>query len=344
MTQAETSERFLVPWVAAPFKLTLSVTARCNLACTHCYTDCGVRGDPELSTQEWIAFLDQLVAEGFINVFFEGGEPFVREDFETLVAHSTPKMFVSIRTNGTLIDAARAARLAQLRVGRVYLDVLGASAATHDGLTGVPGSFDAAIAATRALRREGVRTTFLVILNRYNVGELQATLELAHALGCDEVGVLRLYPLGRARRNWAALSLSLDDMSRAIAALRPPGDLVLMQSWHPNDSNCCWQNAAVDPFGRSIGCPYLREYVDYGDIRHVSFRETWDHPLYRQLRSGQVADACPDCSRTQLTRGGCRSTAFAFHGRWDAPDPFCTHLNRGTDLHVLPERPLHHEP
>ena len=73
MTQAETSERFLVPWVAAPFKLTLSVTARCNLACTHCYTDCGVRGDPELSTQEWIAFLDQLVAEGFINVFFEGG-------------------------------------------------------------------------------------------------------------------------------------------------------------------------------------------------------------------------------------------------------------------------------
>lgn len=338
MTIAATEPRFAVPWLAAPFKLTISVTARCNLGCRHCYTDCGARSDPELTADEWIQFLDKLVAEGFVSVFFEGGEPFCRNDFETLVAHAAAKMFVAIRTNGTLIDAPRAARLAGFRVGRVYIDMLGASSATHDRLTGVPGSFEAAIEGTRALRREGVRTTVLIILNRENAHEIQATLELAHSLGCDEVGLLRLYPLGRAKRNWAALSLSLDEMKAALECLQPPAGLILMQSWHPNDGNCCWQNAAIDPFGRSIGCPYLREYVDYGDIRQVSFRETWDHPLYRALRSGQVAETCPDCSRTQLTRGGCRATAYAFHGRWDAPDPFCSHLNRGIDLRVLPDR------
>src|ERR1700722_10549117 len=27
------------PWLTKPFKLTVSVTAKCNLACRHCYTD-----------------------------------------------------------------------------------------------------------------------------------------------------------------------------------------------------------------------------------------------------------------------------------------------------------------
>lgn len=329
-----------LPKVTAAFKLTISVTARCNLACRHCYADCGARSDKELTTEEWLRFLDELIAERFITVFFEGGEPFVRDDFEAIVAHASPKMFVAIRTNGTLIDPARAARLSSLRVGRMYVDVMGATASTHDRLTGSPQSFAAATAGIEALRRENIRTTLLTILTRENAQELQATVDLAQALGCDEVGVLRLYPLGRAKRNWSDLALSLDEMQSALGSLKIPSGMLLMHSWHPNDANCCWQNAAVDPFGRSIGCSYLREYVDYGNIRDGPFRATWDHPLFRMLRSGQVGDACPDCTGTQLSRGGCRSTAYAFHGRWDAPDPFCAHLNRGVDLRVLPDRHL----
>jgi len=343
MMQNATRSEFAVPWLAAPFKLTISVTARCNLACRHCYTDCGAAATPELTTTEWLGFIDQLVKDGFINVFFEGGEPFVREDFEEIAAHAARSMFVTVRTNGTLIDTDRAARLKKMPVGRVYIDMLGAQPETHDGLTGTAGSFDAALSGARALRAAGERVTFLVIFNRRNAGELQELLELARDTGCDEVGVLRLYPLGRAKRNWADLALSIDEMMAVLGALRVPEGLTLMQSWHPNDGNCCWQNAAVDPFGRSIGCPYLREYVDYGNIRTATFRETWNHPLYRMLRAGQVAETCPDCTSTQLTRGGCRSTAYAFTGRWDAADPFCSHLNRGVDLRVLPERSIEQE-
>ena len=336
MSDNDASSQHQLPKVTAAFKLTISVTARCNLACRHCYADCGAKANEELTTEEWLRFIDELIAERFITVFFEGGEPFVREDFETLLAHASPKMFVAIRTNGTLIDAARAARLTRLRIGRVYVDVMGATASTHDSLTGASGSFAAAIAGIQALREENIRTTLLTILNRENATELQAIVDLAQALGCDEVGVLRLYPLGRAKRNWGDLALSLDEMQSAVGSLTVPSTLRLMHSWHPNDANCCWQNAAVDPFGRSIGCSYLREYVDYGNIRDAPFRASWDHPLFRELRSGKVGDSCPDCTSTQLSRGGCRSTAYAFHGRWDAPDPFCAHLNRGVDLRVLP--------
>lgn len=331
------------PWLTKPFKLTVSVTAKCNLACRHCYTDCGAQTDVELTAGEWIRVVDELADDGFITIFFEGGEPFAREDFERIAAHAAAKMFVAVRTNGTLIDAARATRLAKLRVGRMYVDLNGATVATHDQATGVAGSFTAARRGIAALRDQGVPTTVLTILTRESAPELQAVVNLARDLGCDEIGVLRLYPLGRAKRNWDALALSLDEMRTAIDSITAPSDLALMQSWHPNDGNCCWQNAAIDPFGRSIGCPYLREYANYGNVREVPFRETWTHPLYRSLRSGKVNSACPECSRTQLSSGGCRSTAYAFHADWEAPDPFCTHLNRGVDLRVLPDRLLRQE-
>jgi radical SAM protein with 4Fe4S-binding SPASM domain len=113
-----------------------------------------------------------------------------------------------------------------------------------------------------------------------------------------------------------------------------------MQSWHPRDGNCCWQNAAVSPTGDSIGCPYLREYVNYGNVLMTPFLDTWQHPLWTELRANEVEETCPECSATQGSHGGCRSTAFAFHGRFTAPDPYCIHTNRGVDLRALPQRLL----
>ena len=47
----------------------------------------------------------------------------------------------------------------------------------------------------------------------------------------------------------------------------------------------------------------------------------------------------PDISDGSQVRshGGCRATAYAFHGRFDAPDPFDLELNDGIDLTTLPE-------
>jgi radical SAM protein with 4Fe4S-binding SPASM domain len=138
--------------------------------------------------------------------------------------------------------------------------------------------------------------------------------------------------------------MTLDEQMAVLAALRPPPGLRIMQSWHPNDGNCCWQMAAVGPTGRSIGCSYLRELVDYGNVREVPFEQTWDHPLYRALRAGGVEASCGSCADREGSHGGCRSTAFAFHGRWSAPDPFDSELNQGVDLRDLPQWMLQARP
>jgi radical SAM protein with 4Fe4S-binding SPASM domain len=310
------------------------------MKCKLCYADCGSARRPELTSEQWKRFIDDLVREGFLHVFFEGGEPFHRADFEDILAHVGRRMYVAVRTHATLIDEARARRLKKLGVGRLYVDLFAALPEVQDELTGEPGSFEAAVAGIRHARASGLNVTILGILSRRNFEHLQRYLDLAGELGCDQVGVLRLYPLGRAKRNWAELSLSLEEMMGALAGLEVPPGVQLMQSWHPRDGNCCWQNAAVSPTGDSIGCPYLREYVNYGNVLETPFLDTWHHPLWTELRANAVEDSCPECSATQGSHGGCRSTAYAFHGRFSAPDPYCIHTNRGVDLRALPQRLL----
>jgi radical SAM protein with 4Fe4S-binding SPASM domain len=320
-----------------PVKVTISYTHTCNLDCAICYADCGRnRGRKELSAAEWIRFLDQAAADGVIGFYFEGGEPLHRSDFLSVAAHAATLGMTMVRTHGTLLSSAAVGALKSARVASVYVDLWGATAGTHDALTGVPGSYDATVEGIRTALAGGLRTQMLIIMNRRNVHELQAWADLAYALGVRSIGVLRPYPIGRMRRRWSEFSLSLSAMMAAIRALRTPEDLRVMQSWHPNDANCCWQAAAVNAWGDSIGCAYLREFVNHGNIRDQTLAQTWDAPLYRRLRTTIPNRSCGTCSASQRSDGGCRSTAYAFHGRWDAPDPFDEGINDGVDLQILP--------
>jgi radical SAM protein with 4Fe4S-binding SPASM domain len=329
-----------------PVKITLSITQSCNQDCKLCYCDCTREpSGEELTGDAWIRFIDYLVAHEFMQVYIEGGEPFHRPDMMDVLRYCSRKLMTLVRTNGSLIDRAKARELKAIGVGRVLVDLMGGNAETHDELAGSHGSFARACSAVAQLAEVGIPIDVLTILNRRNAGEMQSLLEVARQLGAERVGILRLYPLGRAKRSWRDFALSLDEQMQVIASLKPPAGLGIMQSWHPRDHNCCWQSATVDAFGNSIGCVYLREYVNYGNIKSTTFLDTWHQDrLYRKLRSGEVERSCGDCGASQGTNGGCRSTAYAFHGRWDAPDPFCAHLNNGVDLRALPERLLEKGP
>jgi radical SAM protein with 4Fe4S-binding SPASM domain len=216
------------------------------------------------------------------------------------------------------------------------VDFMGATPSTHDWHMGAEGAFAGAVSGLRAAVANDLAPIAVMILTRRNVSETQAFVDLAAELGCRRVGILRLYPIGRARTQWPTLALPLADQMRAIEAIEVPSGIHLMTSWHPKDGNCCWQAAGVTYRGHSVGCGYLRDFVDFGDVREVGFMSTWRHPLAQRIRAGHVSSHCSECESSQGTQGGCRSTAFAFTGDWDAPDPFCTTMNGGTDVSVLP--------
>jgi radical SAM protein with 4Fe4S-binding SPASM domain len=334
------SHAFANPVLETPPKISISVTEACPHACAHCYADCARAPKPgELSVPQWRDVLAGLAEEGFIQAYFEGGEPFAKPGFLDLLEACAPRMMTLVRTRGAGLDRAVADRLAAARIGRVLVDLMGADAALHDATAGAAGAFRAATEAIGLVAARGIPVDALVVLTRRTAPALNDILRLAHGLGAERVGILRLYPLGRAKRIWGEIALPLEAQMRALEALDPPRGLTVMQSWHPKNQNCCWQAAALNAFGDIIGCQYLREYVNYGNIRDRPYLDAWrNDPLYQRIRAGHVEAACPTCSASQRSHGGCRSTAFAFHGRWEAPDPFDATLNDGVDLAVLPDR------
>ncbi len=329
----------------SPIKLTVCLTERCNLNCAFCYADCNAAGKPpELEMETWRSLLARAADEGVIAFYFEGGEPFLREGFEELIAELAERAFVMVRTNATLIDRARARRLKESGVGEVFVDLWGASAAVHDAMTGCPGSQARTLAGIQHLVDAGVRVKLLYVLTRLNAQETAAASALARErVPGAAIAYLRLYPLGRARQDWARLSLPLEAQTAALEAAAGGGGRVI-HSWHPNNHNCCWQMAAVRADGEAIGCAYLREYVAFGSLTEKTLLETWQHPLHRELRSGAVEASCSDCAASQGSHGGCRAAAYAFHGRFSAPDPYDSRLNRGLDLTRLPEGPAEGPP
>lgn len=326
------------PVLDTPPKITIGVTEACPLRCHYCYADCARAPKPgELSAEQWIPLMRGLADQGVIQAYFEGGEPLVKPGFLDILRTVTPLMMTLLRTHGIGLTRDVGLELADIGLGRGLVDLMGADAATHDTASGSPGSFGQSLDAIRHLVAAGIPTDVLVILTTRTAPQLNAVARIAADLGAKRLGVLRLYPLGRARAVWTELALSMEAQTAALASLRVPAGLKIMQSWHPNDHNCCWQAAAINAFGRAIGCMYLRDYVDFGDASVIPYNEIFrTNPLYRSLRSGDVEESCSDCSATQGSHGGCRSAAFAFHGRWTAPDPFDAALNHGVDLTQLP--------
>jgi MoaA/NifB/PqqE/SkfB family radical SAM enzyme len=110
---------------------------------------------PGAGYDEIVRIIDELTDEGVIAVAFEGGEPLVRADFMDILRHTCAKAFVLVRTNATLITEDVARQFKAVGVGTVIVDLWGATAATHDRLTGTAGSFEQALAGARAVIDQG---------------------------------------------------------------------------------------------------------------------------------------------------------------------------------------------
>jgi len=134
----------------------------CNLACTHCFVRCGpgeTRHD-FMSRAEVAAVVTEAAGMGVKEIYFTGGEPFLHDDLETILADTLLVAPCTVLTNGTLLLARRVAALASLaRTSRYSLEIRvsldGADAAAHDAFRG-EGAFRRALDGVRSLAAAGL--------------------------------------------------------------------------------------------------------------------------------------------------------------------------------------------
>ncbi len=175
---------------------------RCNLTCKHCYSisaDTDVPG--ELSTGEIYAVMDDLRAFGVPVLILSGGEPLLRSDIFAISARAKALGFyVGLSTNGTLIDAELADRIAD--VGYDYVGIsLDGIGAVHDAFRRQAGAFEASLAGIRHCRDRHLKVGVRFTLTLDNQGELPALLQLIDDEGIHKFYLSHLNYAGRGNKN-----------------------------------------------------------------------------------------------------------------------------------------------
>ena len=296
---------------AAPIGGSIEPTRRCNLRCVHCYL-----GDerfrparPELDTAAWQRLISEAAAVGLIDLVITGGEPLLRPDLAALYAHAKNcGLRVILFSNATLVDADTVGLLRDLPPLNVEVSLYGATAATHERVTGVPGSYRRCIEGLERLAAAGTSLAVKTVLMTINLHEAGAMERIAADLGAswrfDPAIFPRLdgdrAPLAFRVPPAAAAALEIANAERArrwracyeFGRSLPPS---------PQLYNCGAGVTSfhVDPAGALTPCLMSRRPAVA--LAHAAFAEGW-RSLVAEVRAMQAPPGyrCNSCDKRNI--------------------------------------------
>ena len=347
-----------VPKLPRIARVSVEVTADCNLTCQHCSVAAGIPRENELSLQEIRSFLTEVIQlmKGRKEVVITGGEPFLRTDiFEILeICHNLGFKRILFLTNVTLLTQEIGNSLRELNekiemqnkpeklVQRLHVQVsIDGAETTHDSIRG-KNSWKRAVQGIRILKDNNISTTIGMVLNNRNIDDIPQVIELAAEMECS-VGFSSMVKTGRASEE----ELEPVSSSRAIPVImeyleRDPVYLKYLTNFPCSPYIIAFQNLIkfrycgtgwatvyLDSTGNIYPCQIGATIPEFkaGNIRERSFREIWQHaPILKKLRKIHVDtlnDQCRQCEIRYFCGGGCRSEAYLTTGHLNGMDPKC---------------------
>ena len=338
MYASRTLNRSLAP----PDWLTINPTLRCNLACVMCTT---CYDSPELTRDEVLDLVDQAATWG-IKVFNPlGGEPFVRNDLEDILAHAARHdLFTTLTTNATLITSARAQRIAEIPADKLHINIsIDGLESVHDGVRG-SGTFHRALTGYRRLREADAAAGNPIrkicansILHAKNAAQY---LDLVHFLGAEGfsgVQVLHLFRTGEADVGgmWFGPH-QLAELERLCEALADHplvlnrDALPLVPRYYregvgPLEAPCWagWKELYVNADGAAIMCDGKLDFRAgaFGSVRSGTLRELWASPALRARREvvKQCVTPCIQACYLRKESDSARGIAAGFLAKAVAP-------------------------
>ena len=325
----------------APVEVHLTLTRRCNLACSHCYQDSSPHANGvDLTLEAWLPRLDALARAKVFHVAIGGGEALTRPDLlEIAEAARARGITPNLTTNGALVTEAFAARAATL-FGQINVSIDALPPVRVFGADKATSGMRAAAVLVQAGARVGVN----VVVARQNFDLIDPVVAWAAAAGLVEVELLRLKPTGRARDHYLEqrltrvqrerlFPLALELATRYDIPVKLDCSAAPFVAWHGPDAERLEQFEVagcigslsllgVDERGTTSACSfYPGRGDDVGDLARGWEGSAAYAPFRDYVEKAQ--EPCRSCPYLRTCRGGCRAVALFLTGREDAPDPEC---------------------
>ena len=185
-----------------PMLVFWETTRACALACRHCRASATLEAMPgELTHDEGLALVDQVAAFGrpYPILVLTGGDCLLRPDLFEIVAHATSLGIPTALSPSVTPSLTPAAieRIAASGVKAVSISLDGASAATHEGVRGIPGHFPKTVQAIRDLVAAGLTVQVNTTVMRPTVEELADVAQIMVETGAHIWEVFFLVHVGR---------------------------------------------------------------------------------------------------------------------------------------------------
>ena len=314
----ERIDPFTTP-VAAPYRMDLALTHRCDLNCGHCYAG-GPRETKEMDADSWKKVIDKLFETGIPHLCFTGGEATLRQDLPELVAHAEDLGLVTgLLTNGcALADAAYVKTLLASGLDHCQITIESHDPAIHNAMTGGK-NFERTVSGIKNAVAAGLYTVTNTTITRKNMDTLKDTIGFIHSLGVQRFAMNGIIRSGRSQAGQDSLSAK-ELCDRLQIVKDAASDTGMKFIWYTPTRYCdvdpvemglgmkrCTAgqyNMCVEPDGSVLPCQSYFESV--GNILADPWEKIWEHPLLKKLRErGWIPDECKECEELSVCGGGC---------------------------------------
>lgn len=305
---------------SAPYRMDLALTYRCNNDCAHCY-NVSTRDDPELTTGQWKAILDQLWQVGIPHIVFTGGEPTLRDDLPELIAHAQANgQITGVNTNGRrLSDPKFVEALVSAGLDHIQITLESHDGPVHDAMVCRRGAWKQTVAGIKNVLASPLFVMTNTTLLQENAPYLADTLNFTAELGIPTVGLNALIYSGRG----ATVGTGLHE-SQLPALLDLASELTSRHNqrliWYTPTQYCSFDpvqmdlgvksctaalyNMCIEPDGNVLPCQSY--YRGVGNITRDAWQSIWEHELCLWLRERRyVPEKCNGCALLNECGGGC---------------------------------------
>lgn len=304
------------------------VTHRCNYACLHCCSKSGNLKSKEISYDKMINVLDQLQTEGVQEIYFSGGEPFIREDmFDILKETRRRGILANVSTNGSFLSERLCEELKQIDVNLVHISLDSHVEEQYNQFRGGD-YFKTTIEAIHNAKKAGLYVRVGAVIWKENVDNLEELIIFLKNLHVDEVVFNWLVKVGRLKEN-DDKSISLSRFEATINEIRQymkKYEDEIKVSMHRSekyfaDMDMCKAGDRILfilPDGKVSPCSWLAK-LDERLITEKTLKETSLSTLLTSNEFNLWHDILNE--RAQKCKAGCPAICYERNGSYNTEDP-----------------------